>query len=141
MIVLDTNVISGMFRPAPDMSLQHWFANTRSQSLFLSTVTLAELGFGIAILERGRKRSVLTEQVSRTRALFRERILDFDTAAADAYAMIAANARRIGRPLPVADGYIAAIASVRGFAVATRDEAPFRAAGVAVINPWAEAGR
>jgi toxin FitB len=69
--------------------------------------------------------------------LFRERVLSFDTAAARSYAQLATRARAAGNGFPTPDGYIAAIASANGFAVATRDTSPFEAAGIPVINPWA----
>jgi predicted nucleic acid-binding protein len=68
--------------------------------------------------------------------LFGSRILTFDTAAADAYALIRARAKSAGKAIGVADGYIAAMVAAHGFTVATRDTAPFEAAGVPVINPW-----
>ena len=73
-------------------------------------------------------------------ALFGERIVPFDLAAAKAYAKIVVRARRQGHPISVADAQIAAIAAARQFSVATRDEAPFNAAGVPVINPWTAEG-
>lgn len=104
--------------------------------MYLSSVSLAELRFGIASLPAGRRRSALTNALEPLLALFGERILPFDAQAADAYGELAARARSAGRPLPVADGYIAAIAAARGFAVASRDTAPFAAAGIVVIDPW-----
>ena len=68
--------------------------------------------------------------------LFRDRVLAFDTDAARHYADLAINARAAGKGFPTPGGYIAAIANARGFTVATRDVAPFLAAGLTVINPW-----
>jgi len=68
--------------------------------------------------------------------LFRNRVLPFDTDAARRYAELAVMARTGGRGFPTPDGYIAAIAASRGFIVASRDTAPFQAAGVPIINPW-----
>jgi predicted nucleic acid-binding protein len=67
---------------------------------------------------------------------FGGRVLPFDNDVARVYADIAARARAAGRGLPIPDGYIAATAFTHGYAVATRDTAPFIAAGVTVINPW-----
>jgi predicted nucleic acid-binding protein len=69
--------------------------------------------------------------------LFRDRVLPFDTDAARRYAELAVKAKAVGRGLPLPDGYIAAIAASRGFIVASRDTAPYEAAGVSVINPRA----
>ncbi len=65
-------------------------------------------------------------------------VLVFDRDAAVAYAEIVVRAKAKKYTVSVADGFIAAIAISRGFAVATRDVGPFRAAGVTVINPWEE---
>jgi predicted nucleic acid-binding protein len=102
----------------------------RATSLGLS---LSELLLGIASLPAGKRRSALAEQII---SLFAERIVPFDIAGAEAYAEIVTRARRHGHSIAVADAQIAAIAASRRFSVATRDEAPFRAAGIKVINPW-----
>ncbi|MFX6759825.1 PIN domain-containing protein, partial [Acinetobacter baumannii] len=72
-------------------------------------------------------------------ALFGPRVLVFDSAAADAYAVIRARAKAAGRAIAAADGYVAATAAAHGYAVATRDTGPFESAGLTVINPWAPA--
>ena len=78
--------------------------------------------------------------VDDTLRLFAERILPFDTGSARKYADLAVRARAAGKGFPTPDGYIAAIAAANGFAVATRDRSAFEAAGVEVIDPWAEPG-
>jgi hypothetical protein len=136
-ILLDTNVVSEPMRPDPDHKVLAWLDSQEPESLYISTVSLAELLFGIESLPAGKRRKALAvaldEQVV---ALFGDRIVPFDLSAAEAYAQIVIRARRRGRPIAVADAQIAAIAASRHFTVSTRDEAPFRAAGVPVINPW-----
>ena len=126
-------------RVRPHAPVLEWLDAQVAQTLYLSSVTLAELLFGIAVLPPGRRREGLSEILGGLLQLFDDRVLSFDAQAAQRYAEIAAAARAAGKVVPVSDGYIAAMASVRGFAVATRDTAPFEAAGVPVINPW-EAG-
>ncbi|MGD0694799.1 MAG: type II toxin-antitoxin system VapC family toxin [Terriglobia bacterium] len=137
MILLDTNVISEAMRPQPDRNVLAWLDAQAAESLYLSTVSLAELLLGIESLPAGKRRralaAALDEQII---ALFGERILTFDLKAAEVYAKIVIRARRQGHPMAVEDAQIAAIAASRQFSVATRDEAPFQAAGVPVINPW-----
>jgi hypothetical protein len=136
-ILLDTNVVSEPMRPKPDQKVLAWLDAQAAESLYLSTVTFAELLLGIASLPPGKRRkalgAALHEQVI---ALFGERIVSFDLGAAETYAQIVTRARRQGHPIAVADAQIAAIAASHQFNVATRDEAPFQAAGVPVINPW-----
>jgi len=98
--------------------------------------TTAELLFGIAAMPSGPRRKKLTENLDAQLAMYEGRILAFDADAAHHYARLAAMVRKVGRGLPLPDGYIAAIAAAHGFAVASRDTAPFRAAGLRVIDPW-----
>lgn len=136
MIVLDTNVVSEAMKPAPQPVLRAWLDNQAAETLYLSSVTVAELLFGIAALPAGKRKNMLTEAVEGLLALFHDRVLPFDTDAARHYAELAILARTSGRGFPTPDGYIAAIAASRGFIVASRDTAPYTAAGVTVINPW-----
>ena len=136
MIILDTNVISEAIKPQPSQAVQAWFDAQDASTLFLTSVTLAELWYGIGALPAGRRRQSLVKAVDGLIALFLGRILAFDTDAARHHAASALRARAAGQGLPAPDAYIAAIAAASSYAVATRDAAPFRAAGVAVIDPW-----
>ena len=140
MILLDTNVISEAMKPAPERSVRDWLDAQAAETLFLSSVTIAELSFGIAALPKGRRKDNLSAALAGLLALFAARILPFDTAAAQRYGELAAKARIAGRGFPTPDGYIAAIAATQGFVVATRDASAFAAAGLKVINPWNAAG-
>ena len=137
MIVLDTNVISEAIKPQPNPAVQAWLDAQPAHDLFLTSVTLAELWFGIGVLPAGQRRAALARTVDGLVGLFEGRILFFDTEAARHHADRAVRARAAGLGLPAPDAYIAAMAAARGWPVATRDTAPFRAAGVEVIDPWA----
>ena len=137
MIVLDTNVISEAMKPVPHPAVLTWLNNQGAETLYLTSVTLAELLFGIRLLPAGKRKDLLANALERLMRLFGDRILPFDTDAARHYAELAAQARAAGRGLPPADGYIAAIAASRRFIVASRDIAPYDAANITVINPWA----
>lgn len=137
MIILDTNVISAMPGTAVDPSVQAWLDEQPAHSLFSTAISLAEISFGIEKLPNGHRKHSLQEEMQAVfDTYFTGRILPFDEQAAYAYGKIVASARTQGRSILMADGQIAAIARVRGLAVATRDTAPFKSAGVAVINPW-----
>lgn len=136
MIVLDTDVVSEAMKPEPHPAVRAWLNDQAAGTLYLSSVTLAELLFGIAALPIGKRKDLLGQAVDGLLGLFRDRVLPFDTDAARCYADLAVKAKTSGKGLPVPDGYIAAIAASRGFIVASRDAAPFEAAGVAFINPW-----
>ena len=137
MILLDTNVISEPLKLNPDAGVLTWIDAQLVESLYLSTISLAELRFGIAVLPAGKRKDTLhTSLETRILPLFAGRILSFDAAASEAYAVLRARARLDGKAIAPADGYIAAIAMAHGLIVATRDTGPFEAAGLTVINPW-----
>lgn len=136
MILLDTNVISEAMKPAPDDTVRAWLDEQAAETLYLSSVTIAELLYGIGALPTGKRKDRLTEALDGVMEMFADRVLPFDIAAARRYADLAVKARAAGKGFPTPDGYIAAIAAARGFTVATRDISAFDAAGVAVINPW-----
>ncbi|HET9114196.1 MAG TPA: type II toxin-antitoxin system VapC family toxin [Burkholderiales bacterium] len=136
MIVLDTNVVSEAMRPEPDPAVRAWLNDQAAETLYLSSVTLAELLFGIGTLPASKRKDMLAQTLDGLMGLFRDRVLAFDTDAARRYAELAVTARFAGRGFPTPDGYIAAIAVSRGFIVASRDTAPYEAASVTVINPW-----
>jgi hypothetical protein len=140
MILLDTNVVSEPMRQRPDRRVQDWLDAQAIETLYLSTISLSELLLGIESLAAGKRRRALTSMLGQQIAgLFERRIIPFDIAAAEAYAKVVVHARRQGHAISVADGQIAGIAASRGFPIASRDTAPFEAAGLAVINPWTAA--
>ncbi len=137
MILLDTNVVSEPLRPAPDARVIEWIDAQPLETLFLSAITVAELRAGVVLLPAGKRRTGLRQNLEkRVLPLFAGRVLAFDLASTPAYAELMVRARAAGLAIATADGYIAAIAAVNGFTVATRDIGPFEAAGVPVINPW-----
>ena len=136
MIVLDTNVISEAMKPEPNPEVRAWLNRQVAETLYLSSVTLAELLFGIAALPVGKRKDMLEKTLDGLLMLFKNRVLPFDTEAARCYANLAVTAKINGRGFPTPDGYIAAIAASRGYIVASRDTAPYEAASVTVINPW-----
>lgn len=136
MIVLDTNVVSEAMKPEPNAVVRAWLNDQVVETLYLSTVTLAELLFGVAALPVGKRKNMLSGALEGLVGLFEGRILAFDAEAARQYAELAVTARNGGRGFPTPDGYIAAIAASRGFSVASRDTSPFAAVGLQAINPW-----
>jgi toxin FitB len=137
MILLDTNVISEPLKVAGNTNVLAWIDAQIIETLYLSTISLAELRFGIAALPEGKRRDTLHFSLEqRVLPLFAGRILPFDDAASQSYATLRARARAAGQAIAPADGYIAAVAATHGFVVATRDTSPFDAVGLTVINPW-----
>lgn len=141
MILLDTNVVSEPMRETPDAGVIGWIDAQAIETLHLSAITVAEIRFGIAVLPEGKRKNRLRSRFeTEILPLFDDRILPFGLAASECYASLMAHARDKGAAIGKADGYIAAIAAAHRLTVATRDTAPFIAAGVTVIDPWDEAG-
>ena len=136
MILLDTNVVSEAMKPEPDLAVRDWLDAQAAETLYLSSITVAELLFGIGALAKGRRKDSLAAALGGMLDLFAGRILSFDTDAARCYADLAVRARAVGKGFPTPDGYIAAIAAAHDFAVGSRDTSAFAAAGLTVINPW-----
>jgi toxin FitB len=137
MILLDTNVVSEPMRRHPDNRVLVWLDAQVIETLYFSTIGLGELLLGVENLPIGRRRTALVAALEQQIAnLFGDRIIPFDIPAAAAYARVVARARSQGQAISVADGQIAGVAAANKFRVASRDDRPFRAAGLVVVNPW-----
>ena len=140
MILLDTNVLSEALRPGPHPHVVGWLDRQQIGNLYLAAPSLAQLLLGVAMLPEGRRKlNLLADLTDLLDAYLGERIVAFDAAAALAFADVVARARAHGRSVCLVDGQIAAIARAGTFTVASRNTAPFRTAGVPVIDPWATA--
>lgn len=137
MIILDTNVLSEVMRPLPTADVLRWLAAQPASRLFTTTITQAEILYGLELLPRGKRRAALESAVE---AMFEEdfanRILPFDSDAARVFPPIAASRRALGRPITQSDAQIAAIARSRGAALATRNTGDFEHCGILVLDPW-----
>jgi predicted nucleic acid-binding protein len=137
MILLDTNVISEQFRAIPDETVIDWLNRQPLETLYLASMTVAELRAGIALMPAGKRRTVLSDNIEhQVLPVFVGRVLSFDMACTRAYADVLAAARKAGSGIETVDAVIAAIDLDCSFSVATRNVNPFLAAGVKVINPW-----
>ncbi|MBI5127868.1 MAG: type II toxin-antitoxin system VapC family toxin [Rhodopseudomonas palustris] len=136
MILLDTNVVSEAIKPGPHPSVRAWLDVQAAETLFLSSISVAELLFGVGVMPDGKRKDLLAVRIDRLLDQFDRRVLHFDLPAARRYADLAVKARAAGKGFPTPDGYIAAIAAAHGFSVASRDASAFDAAGLTVIDPW-----
>ena len=140
MFVLDTNVASELMQLSPASTVAGWIAQRDAGALFLTAISEAELLYGVAIMPIGKRRTKLEASMTRWLDLgFGGRILPFDSAAARAYAEIAADRRRAGRPISEADCQIAAISRSRGAVLVTRNVRDFQDTGVDIVDPWSVA--
>jgi toxin FitB len=136
--VLDTNVLSQIMAASPSEAAMAWISSRRLvDTLFITTITVAEILYGIKFLAPGKRRDKLSAEAE---AMFAEdfagRVLTFDEPAARSFSRIAADRRRRGRPISEMDAQIAAIAHVHGALLATRNTADFEGCGIRLANPW-----
>ncbi len=137
MIILDTNVVSEPLRPKPNPEMLDWLDRQAPETLYLTTISVAELWSGIELLPTGKRRTQLQKFMSTdVLPLFENRVLSFDEPAAAAFARIAAKAQAAGNRIDFADCAIAAIALTRRFILATRNAKDFKGVGIELINPW-----
>ncbi|HSS97716.1 MAG TPA: type II toxin-antitoxin system VapC family toxin [Terriglobales bacterium] len=137
MIILDTNVLSELMKPSPLPQVATWISNQTSTELFTTTITEAEIFYGIELLPAGKRREGL---LAAAQAMFIEdlngRILGFESDAARTFAKVAAHRRKLGKPISQADAQIAAIAQVSGAKLATHNKADFADCGIDLLDPW-----
>ena len=137
MIILDTNVLSELMRPEPSTQVVSWVGKQAAVELFTTSITEAEIFYGIELLAKGKRRDRLLVAAE---AMFEDdfagRILDFDSHAARAFSRIASRCRVLGKPISHPDAQIAAIAQLRGAALATHNVADFANCEIRVIDPW-----
>ncbi len=136
MIVLDTNVLSEPFKSKPSAKVLEWLDSQVAETLYMTTITRAELRFGVLRLPDGKRKQDLAARIEEVLNLFNDRMLAFDVEAAEQFAEILARTEKVGQKPPVPDAYIAAIAAAKRFAVATQNVDHFRSSGVPLINPW-----
>lgn len=133
--LLDTNVISELNKPKPNENVIYWL-NTH-QSIFISSITKAEMLYGIHTLDDGKRKSQLLQMVNDILALFDNRILPFCTKSADYYAKVILERQKQGRPILMADALIASIALANSLTVVTRNVKDFENInGLSIVNPF-----
>jgi len=139
MIVLDSNVISEAMSTSPNRAVAHWISNQPGAILFTTTVSVAEILYGIELLPAGKRRSALLSSAEAVfTRLFAGRVLVFDETAARAFPALAVERRLRGRPITLFDAQIAAIARANGATLATRNTADFEGCGIRLVNPWVD---
>jgi predicted nucleic acid-binding protein len=136
-LLLDTNVLSEVKRPAPDAKVLNWLDAVDEDRVFVSVASIAELRRGIALMDDGRPRASLTAWFANDLpARFAERILPIDHAVAERWGDLMAQSRRSGVALSVMDGFFAATALAKGLMLVTRNVKDFTPFGVPLFNPW-----
>jgi len=136
MIVVDTNVLSEFMRPDPSERVRKWASGQEPSSLFTTSITVAEILFGIQRLPDGQRKERFAEAASDLFSAFAERILPFDRRAAEVYARVAARRAESGLPIDGFDAQIASICATQDATLATRNIKDFESTGISLVNPW-----
>ncbi len=137
MILLDTNVLSELMKPAPELTVVKWLDAQLDSQVFLPAITKAEVELGIALLPNGKRKDTFTRLAGALFEEFRDRLLPFDAGAASCYANLVATARKAGRTISVEDAQIAAITQANRLTLATRNTKDFEfIPDLLLINPW-----
>lgn len=138
MIVLDTNVLSALMRTTPEPPVVAWLDRQPAESVWITSITVFEARRGLALLPQGRRRRALETAFARLlEEDLEHRVLDFDLAAANAAASLAADRQKAGRPVDLRDTQIAGIVAARRATLATRNVRHFADLKVPVVDPWA----
>jgi toxin FitB len=136
-LLLDTNVLSEVQRPAPSVKVLGWLDAVDEDRVFISVASIAELRRGIALMDDGRRRAALATWLANDLpARFTERILPIDQAVAEQWGDLMARSRRSGVALSVMDGFFAATALARNLTLVTRNVRDFMPFGVRLLDPW-----
>ncbi|MGI8461390.1 MAG: type II toxin-antitoxin system VapC family toxin [Solirubrobacterales bacterium] len=138
MIVLDTNVTSELMSSSPSPAVTSWVRARSASELYTTSITLAEIRYGIERLPGGRRRDLLRSSAEEVFSAFADHVLAFDATAAVEYAGIVSSRERSGAPIDGFDAQIAAICRAYGAVLATRNAKDFRDAGVELVDPWRE---
>jgi predicted nucleic acid-binding protein len=137
MILIDTNIISEMMKSSPSANVIGWLDQQEAMQLYISTITIAEISYGINVLPNGNRRNLLEDSFNKVvRDAFEHRILSLDEVAAHFYGKIMSRRKQLGKPMSIPDGQIAAIARANSAAIATRNINDFSDCGLDVINPF-----
>ncbi len=137
MIILDTNVISEPLKQSPDSAVIRWLDRQSPATLYVTTISQAELLAGVSALPSGRRRTELRKVIDKELGfLFADRVLPFGERSAEAYAQMVPAANAAGNPIDFADAAIGAIAIEHNYILATRNVADFKGTSVRLLNPW-----
>ena len=136
MIIVDTNVVSELMKPSPSAQVIEWVRARSGRELFTTSITLAEILYGLARLPDGRRKEVLRTTASEVFAAFDDQVLPFDSSAATHYAEVVGGRDQLGLPIDGFDAQIASICRAHGAALATRNLKDFRQTDVNLIDPW-----
>jgi hypothetical protein len=132
--LLDTNVLSELFKKHPEPKVSSWLMDADQDSLYLSVLTVGEIRKGIEKMEHGSRKTKLVQFLEKDIPIqFEERILPVDLKVAEAWGLLEAQANR---PLPAVDAFLAATAITHNLTLVTRNTQDFSFSRLKILNPW-----
>lgn len=137
MIILDSNVVSEVMRPQPEARVITWLDRQPRTSLWITTITIFEVRFGLLSMPAGRRRDLYIQGFENFLTRNDERVLSFDAEAAEQASALMASRKTKGLPRESRDTMIAGIVLSHHATLATRNVRDFEDMGAKVINPWA----
>jgi toxin FitB len=138
--LLDTNILSELRRPKPERKVVAFVASQPLDRLYVSTVTLAEIRFGIELLPDANLRAELSDWLAnRVRPMFEQRVLPVSEDIMFKWRLLVEDGRKTGHTFSQPDLFIAATALHHGLTVVSRDAADYAKARVPLLNPWVDA--
>lgn len=137
MIILDTNILSELMRQTPEVTVGKWLDRQPRTSIWITSITLFEVRFGMGILPTGRRRTQLLEALHSVLEVIDRRIVSFDRAAAELAGDLMASRQKRGRPIDLRDTMIAGIVLANHATLATRNRSHFDDIDSLVVDPWA----
>ncbi len=142
MIILDTNVISELMKETPNPLVIQWIKTQEKSNIAITTITIAEITYGLQALPSGLRQRTLENAFQKTiELLFSERMLGFDQKAAEIYGHLMAHRKKMGSPMGICDGQIAAIALAHQTDLATRNVRDFIECHLEMINPFSDCSK
>jgi predicted nucleic acid-binding protein len=140
--LLDTNVLSEMVRPAPELKVLEWLSTVDEDRVFMSVATIAEVRRGIALMAEGRRRTALADWLANDLSgRFAGRVLSIDVSVAEHWGDLLALSRQSGLALSAIDGFFAATALAKGLILVTRNTKDFLPFDIPLFDPWTGEGK
>ncbi|HZW94939.1 MAG TPA: type II toxin-antitoxin system VapC family toxin [Candidatus Eremiobacteraceae bacterium] len=136
MIILDTNVVSEVMRPSPDLAVIAWLDRQPRSSIWTTSITVFEIRLGLELMPHGKRRDIYTQAFENLLDRIDQRVAPFETESAERASILTASRKLQGRPREDRDTMIAGIVLARHAALATRNVAHFDDLSAPIINPW-----
>jgi predicted nucleic acid-binding protein len=137
--LLDTNILSELRRPKPERKVLAFVAAQPLELLYVSSVTFAEIRFGVELVTDAGRRAALNDWLAhKVRPMFEQRVLAITEDIMFKWRLLVEDGRKAGHTFSQPDLIIAATALHHGLTVVSRDVSDYQKAHASVLNPWTD---